>query len=217
MEHEIIEFLLFYAIPRRNTNPIAHRLIDTFGNLRGVLQASEAELCKIDGISKQSALFLRLLLETYGHFCRQGCLSGKRTVFDGTVALLDYAHRHYIDRQTEAPWLLLFDKKGALSDAVCLDEGSFWNAKLSAAQALTHAIEHQAATAILFHKHPDGILNPSEADLYLTRHWVYLFQEICPIEEHYILTDTHAYGILQKEIFVLPPLEQTPDTAEKSQ
>ncbi len=204
-EHEIIEMLLFYAIPRKNTNEIAHDLVKRFGNLRGILQASEAELCTVQGISFHSALYFRFLLELYGHFCRQGITKGEQTVFDGTEELLAYVSRYYLDRQTESPLLLTFDKNGVLLSCTFLDEGGTQESKLFTANAMKIVVEEQAATILLFHKHPDGSIHPSEEDLRLTQQWIYLFKNMnCPLEEHYILTDTLAYGILQKQVFDLP-------------
>lgn len=62
-EHEIIEFLLFYILPRKNTNEIAHVLINKFGSVSGVLKANVDELIKINGLSEKSALFLKLILD----------------------------------------------------------------------------------------------------------------------------------------------------------
>ncbi len=204
-EHEIIEMLLFYAIPRKNTNEIAHDLVKRFGNLRGVLQASETELCTVPGISSRSALYFRFLLELYGHFCRQGISKGEQTVFDGTEELLAYVSRYYLDRKTESPLLLTFDQNGVLLSCTFLEEGGTQTSKLCTAHAMKIAVAEQASTLLLFHKHPDGSVRPSEEDLRLTQQWTYLFGNLnCTLEEHYILTDTLAYGILQKQVFPLP-------------
>ena len=64
-DHELLELLLTYPIARRDVNPLAHRLLDTFGSLQNVLKAEPQELMRVDGIGEQTALFLHLLFDTH--------------------------------------------------------------------------------------------------------------------------------------------------------
>lgn len=73
-DHNVLELLLFYAIPRRDTNPAAHRLISKFGSLSGVFSASVEELQTVEGIGKSSAEYLALVRET-GRRCMLDALS----------------------------------------------------------------------------------------------------------------------------------------------
>ena len=67
-DHEILELLLYYCIPRQDTNPYAHRLIERFGSLTGVLRAQEKELMEVEGIGENTAFYLNLLMETIRHY-----------------------------------------------------------------------------------------------------------------------------------------------------
>ena len=66
-EHEILEMLLYYSVPRRDTNPIAHNLIDRFGSLAGVLEAKEEQLLLVDGITQNSATLIKMILPMFHH------------------------------------------------------------------------------------------------------------------------------------------------------
>ena len=69
--HQILELMLFYAIPRKDTNPLAHKLIDTFGSLSGVLEADPQDLVAVDGVGKSTAAYLKMFIDVFQIYERE--------------------------------------------------------------------------------------------------------------------------------------------------
>jgi len=195
-EHEILELMLFYAIPRRDTNEIAHRLIDRFQNLYGVLTASEEELTEVSGIGASSARFLQLVRETakeavlrklaaqpiltYEQLYRIAVewFSGKP---HGTVAAL------FLD--SEKRWLKLKE----FASAHTVVPPSLSHELLLCAQSC------HASGIVLMHNHADGCLVPSPEDLFQTGElYSFLASHDIRILEHLIVHEFDVIPILEK-------------------
>ena len=146
-DHEALELLLYYAIPRRDTNPIAHALMERYGSLSAVLEAPVEDLRKVEGIGESAAVLLRLVPQ----------LSRKSRLADARETVLNSAER------AGAYLLELF---AGLSREVlyqlCLDQKG--NIRL----LVENAILTSASAVILSHNHPSGIALPSEDDVNTT-------------------------------------------------
>ena len=88
--HEIIEMLLFYSVPRKDTNEIAHRLIKQFGSLAGVFEANLEELQKVKGVTFNSAVLIKMMLPLYHEYVPARC--GRRLHLAGRYALQPHEH-----------------------------------------------------------------------------------------------------------------------------
>lgn len=197
-EHEIVELLLFYVIPRKNTNEIAHALVNRFGNLRGILFAPPQELEQIFGISEQSVIFLQLLSQVYGHLQRQSL--PEDVAYHTAQDVFPLARSYYSGKREECPILLLLDSRLHKMDLVPLGEGSLSAGLISANQVAQAVFSRGAYAFVLIHNHPNGDVTPSQNDLFLTNKWYYLFQSLgCPMLEHLVVTDTEYYPILEKQ------------------
>lgn len=163
---QALELLLFYAIPQRDTNPIAHDLLEHFGSLSQVLEAPVEELKKIKGISEHSAALLRLVTEL-GRFYQVDC--AQRTEMLTTLdACGAYLVPRFFGRKLETVFLLCLDAKCKVLCCREIGEGSVNAASISVRKVVETALSANATTVVLAHNHPSGIALPSADDVQTT-------------------------------------------------
>ena len=121
-DHEALELLLYYAIPRQDTNPIAHRLIERFGSLEGVFSAPAYELQKVEGVGENAATLIRLLFP----LCRRVRTSGGRheVIFNTRENIGSYFIELFLGERREVFYEVCLDAKGKLLACYRLAEGS---------------------------------------------------------------------------------------------
>lgn len=164
--HELLELILFYAIPQKDTNVIGHRLIERFGSLAGVFSARQEELCEVDGISDHAATLLRLWLPAASYALARE--KEEDCVFDTVGRIGEYLIRRYIGVGCETVFLMLLDNSYRLIDCVKVYEGSVNSVGITARKLIETALFRGAAMAVLAHNHPNGTVIPSSDDLHTT-------------------------------------------------
>ncbi len=171
-DHEMLELALFYAIPRSNTNDIAHALLDRFGSLEGVISAAPENLAQIDGIGEHSAIFLSLIGEFLRRVARASVKPKKKyTCLQDAV---DHLHRMFIGVAQERIYLMMFDNGMRLIDTVELARGAVNHVSLDPHRLMKEALLCNASAVLIAHNHPDGEPRPSEDDLRTTDRIQYL-------------------------------------------
>lgn len=165
-DHEALELLLYYAIPRRDTNPIAHALMERYGSLSAVLSAPAEDLQKVAGVGESAAVLLRLAPQ----LCRKARLSdaAQETVLNGTERAGSYLLELFAGMNQEVLYQLCLDQKGKLLACKRLSEGSVNSAELNIRRMVENAILTSASGVILSHNHPSGIALPSQDDFNTT-------------------------------------------------
>lgn len=161
-DHEILEMLLFYSIPRINTNETAHRLIDHFGSLSGVLSAKRHELTAVPGIGEQSADLVGLIGELYLRTDREDEKSSPR--FKNLDDVGRYLVKQLDGLARERVLLLLLTADFRLIATHQISEGSVNESNVDVRQIMEYAIMAKASHIVLAHNHPDPMLTPSQAD-----------------------------------------------------
>ncbi len=161
-EHEVLELLLYYCIPRRDTNEIAHNLCSHFGSLSKVLDASVYELQRVEGMGENAAIFLSLLKEVnqYYHINRFE-LTKPLDSYDAVGA---YLRSHFLTAKNESVYLLCLDAKRMAISCDKITEGSLNSAVISPRRVVQMALDRNATFVILGHNHPGGIAIPSDED-----------------------------------------------------
>ena len=195
-DHELLEVLLFYAVPRQDTNQLAHELIEHFGSLKGLMEADIAEISALHGLGNSSALLIKTTMEL---FCRYAKDSVETIYYYDTIQKVAlYLKNLYIGQIKEASYAMLLDNKMKLLEVVKVGEGSVNSSPVSLRALLEAVIRKNAAAVILSHNHADGILTPSAEDLAVTRQiYDYLRQIGIPLLEHIIISGKEAYPIMQ--------------------
>ena len=166
-EVQVLELLLFYVIPQKDTNPIAHALLDRFGSLAKVLDAPLPKLMEVDGIKKNAATFLRLM-SAVG---RSDAISHSKeeTRLTTIAACGQYLKSFFKGRRNETVFLLSLDAKLKVLACRQVGEGSINYASVPIRRVVEMAIEDGATTVVLAHNHPSGIAIPSDDDVHTTR------------------------------------------------
>lgn len=165
---QVLEMLLFFTTPRRDTAPIASRLIEHFGGLASVLEASPEELQQVDGIGENSAVLLTLFRAVAKrHMHERIDPSGIMDTFDKCgYYLLPY----FFGERDEVVYLLCLDGKLKVRNCQMMFRGSVNNVQVSARRLTETAIACGASYVVLAHNHTNGIALPSQDDEIATRH-----------------------------------------------
>lgn len=164
---QVLELLLFYAIPQKDTNPIAHALLDRFGSLSRVLEADVEELKKVPGISDHSATLLALVTELCRYY--QVDCSQRMEVLTTLDACGAYLVPRFFGRNNETVFLLCLDAKCKVLCCKEVGEGSVNSASISIRKIVETALSANATTVVLAHNHPSGVALPSAEDVQTTR------------------------------------------------
>lgn len=166
-DHEILEYLLYFTNAQKDTNPLAHALIDAFGDLAGVLEASEEELMEVKGIGPSSARLLHLLPEAAACYERSRARDWRN--LNSTERLGRYVLAQFQRRTREQALLLGLNQYGRLRRTVWLSgEGSLDRVELEVQTVVTEAVRLDSPVVVLAHNHPSGNVLPSRADIEAT-------------------------------------------------
>ncbi len=196
--HEVMELLLTYAIPRRDVNADAHALIDRFGSVAGVLDATPEELCEVDGIGEQAVLLLKLIPAVLRRYNTDKCNLGEP--MDTVAKLGAYLHARYTGVTHERVYLLLFDNAMRLIDCCHIGDGAVNCANVTVRRIAELAFAKHAACAVLAHNHPRGLAIPSGSDCEITEVISNALDILgIPLLEHLIVTENSYSPILRRQ------------------
>ena len=163
---QVLELLLFFSVPRQDTNPIAHALLDHFGSLYQVLEAPVEELRKVKGVGEQSALLLSLMNDVARYY--QVDRTMREKILPTVQACGEYLVPFFFGRNVETVFLLCLDAKCKVLCCKEVGQGSVNSAGISVRKIVETALAANATTVVLAHNHPSGNPAPSQADDTLT-------------------------------------------------
>ena len=161
-DHEALELLLYYAIPRRDTNPIAHALMERYGSLSAVLAAPVEDLKKVEGVGESAAILLKLAPQLY----RKAKMSDaeQETILSSVERVGAYLLDRFAGEKNEVVYQLCLDRKGKLLACKKLGEGGVTSADLDIRRLVENALLTGASAVVLAHNHPSGVALPSRDD-----------------------------------------------------
>ena len=166
-DYELLELLLFGAIPRRDTKPLAKTLIDRFGSLAGVLAASPAALQQVAGVGETVAVQLKATRAAGIRLARAEVRS--RPVLSSWDKVVDYCRARLGREETEHFWVLYLDRKNAVLADEEQSRGTVDHTPVYPREVVKRALELGASALILVHNHPSGDPTPSAADISITK------------------------------------------------
>ncbi len=164
--HEILEYILYAFIPRKDTNSIAHALIEAFGSLANVLNAAYDDLFAVKGMTKNAALFLTLM-PSIGRAYQKSLLDAKVRL-TGYSAMSNYIKRLFYGLAEEAVYLISLDVHDNLINTQLIAKGDNKSVAVSAKVVVNAALRAKASSVVIAHNHPRGNATPSDADIDLT-------------------------------------------------
>ncbi len=164
--HKMLELLLFYCIPRIDTNETAHQMINRYGTLADVLDAPVEELKEFRGMSENAAVLLKLIMPIARQYLEDK--AAKEPTFMSLDQMGEYLLKYYAGLQGEKAGVLSMDTAGKL---ICFDfisEGDIGSVGLSLRDLAKLILDRGATAVVLSHNHPSGMLLPSHNDVTLT-------------------------------------------------
>lgn len=198
LEYEILELLLTYAIPIKDTKPIAKELIEKFGNLDGVVMASIDELMSVKGIKQNSAIFLKLLGDTSEYLYR-GDMKRDGIQLRDKESLLKYLRSDIGFSSREEFKVIFLNNFNILVGSETLFVGTIDKSAVYPREILEKVIQYKAKGVIFAHNHPSGNLRPSKQDIQITEHMQEVLEMIdVKLLEHIIITKDGYFSFLQE-------------------
>ena len=167
MDHELIEYLLALAIPRRDTKPLAKALLAEFGGIAGLLTADAEALARVPGMGETSAAAIRIAHAAALRLLRAQV--AERPILANWQALLDYLRADMAHHTIERVRVLHMNSRNMLIRDELMGEGSIDEAAVYVREVIRRAIDLGSSAIILVHNHPSGDPAPSRADIDLTR------------------------------------------------
>lgn len=164
--HNILELLLFYAIPRMDTNEIAHNLIKQFGGISEVFDAPHSELIKVKGVSDNAATLIKLIPSLSRVYMQNQSLDS--LVLDSSKKIGEYFVNQFIGKNQEIVYIMCLDSSCSIINCNVLAQGTVTQANVSIRIITEIVVKHNACSVILAHNHPRGLAVASNEDVITT-------------------------------------------------
>jgi len=199
-EHQVLELLLFYGIPQRDTNEIAHELIRKFGSLSKVLEATPEELAEVKYVGDNVTTLFRLITEVARYY--QVNCAMREMILPTIDACGRYLVPFFHGRQNETVFLLGLDAKCKVLSCEKVGEGSVNSAGIPVRKIVEMALKANATSVILAHNHPSGLAIPSGEDVQTTRRVAMALDAVeIGLVDHIIVADSDWVSLSQSELY----------------
>ena len=199
-DHQLLEFLLFHVIPRRDTNPVAHRLMKRFGSFSAVLEADPKDVTGVEGVGDKAAAFLSMLPQVTRRYFHDRVARDrpKLTAFE---AVAGYLIPLMAGRVEEVFYVLCLDSQGRVIYPALVGKGTVKDAAVHSRHVVEVAARHRAVSVLLAHNHPGGEARPSRQDRDLTR---LLVQALGPLDihvpDHFIIEGNQVFSFAREGV-----------------
>lgn len=193
---QILELLLFYVIPRRDTNPVAHNLLNRFGSLSAVLDAPVSEIAKVEGMGESAAQFLHLVMDVSA--CYQTDRVAKVQILPTLESCAEYLVPFFFGRKVETVYLLCLDGKCKVLSCCQIAEGNVNTTGISVRKVVEQALIANASAVVLAHNHPGGVAIPSREDIQTTHYIASALRAVdISFVDHVIVAEDDYVSLIQ--------------------
>ena len=195
-EHQVLELLLFYGIPQRDTNEIAHALMEKFGSLSRVLEASPEELAEVKYVGDNVTTLFQLITAVARYY--QVSCAMREEILPTLDKCGEYLVPRFFGRATETVFLLCMDAKCKVLCCREVGQGSVNSAGISVRKIVETALGVNATTVILAHNHPSGLALPSSEDVQTTRRVAAALEAVeIHLADHIVVADGDYVSMVQ--------------------
>ena len=164
--HQVLELLLFYGRSRGDTNPLAHRLLEAFGSLQGVLEAKPEQLMQVNGVGEETATLLSLMLPLFRRYEGSVCANTQKLTHYTDVR--DYCYAMLVGYRKECFGVISVSSTMKVLGSRIVAEGVLTEVPAYPRLVVEAALNHNAYGVILCHNHPGGEARPSQRDIDMT-------------------------------------------------
>ena len=161
LEHELLEVLLYPILPRIDTNPLAHTLINTFGSFSAVFNATFSQLIAVKGVGEKTAIYINLLAKSIDTVINS---NDSAVILNGFEAIKKEASKIFVNEREEKLFLYMLDKKYKKIALLEFSDKEIYAVKLDVSDIANAFALYKPVHVILLHNHPSGVAEPSRAD-----------------------------------------------------
>ena len=200
-DHEKLEYLLYPFIPRRDTNPIAHELLETFGTFKQVLDAEASDLAAVKGMTENAAIYLHTLPEVMSAYI----LSEKGSRLHGTRDCAEYLIARIGGRKEEHFLVIYLEEGGRILMTEEISTNRRREVVVDRDRIVRNAVKYGAKYVVLGHNHPNGTIAPSEEDVEATNRIVQALGVVnIKLGDHLIVSGCEYYSMMVQGDLVDP-------------
>jgi len=195
--HEVLELLLFYARARGDVNPLAHRLLDVFGSLKGVLEAPADRLMAVEGVGEETATLISMMVPMFRRY--EMCLCEQPRKLIRYVDVLDYCRALLTGLRKERFYVISISSQMKILGQRIVAEGSLSEVPAYPRLVAETVLNHNAYGVILCHNHPGGEAVPSMGDVDITRELESMLAKLgVALMDHIIVADGQTYSLAKQ-------------------
>lgn len=192
--HEVLELLLFYGRAQGDVNPLAHRLLDAFGSLKGVLEARPEQLMSVEGVGEQSATLISLMLPMFRRY--SACVCEERKRIGNRTEATEYCMALLAGLRTEHFYAICLNAAGQVLGRRLIAEGSLTEVAAYPRLVVETALNYNAHSVVLCHNHPSGIAQPSQADVATTQELMRVLSALhITLLDHIVVAGEQTYSM----------------------
>ena len=196
-DYEIIELLLTFAIPRKDTKPIAKELLRRFKTFQGVLEAPYEELMEVKGVGEQAAFIIKFFLEAPTYYLRSKIT--KKEYLNSARDVLRYLEVSMRSLKHEIFKVIFLNAKNEIIETETLHEGTLNQSIVYPRKIMEKALKYNASSLIFVHNHPSGNARPSPQDREITRNLVFAARMMdMDVYDHIIIGHNDYYSFAEK-------------------
>ena len=194
-DHEILEMILYYICPRKNTNDIAHQLIDKFGSFAGVLDAEYDDLINMKNISENAAILFKIITKTLPAYYNS---RSDGIQFDSIEKIMRMFERYFVGLNHEEMRMACFDNNFRMLSNILVSSGTQYSANISVRTNIKEVLRTNASSAVICHNHPHCDTTASAEDKNATKQISHILKMInVELIDHIIVTEERTYSLRQ--------------------
>ncbi len=199
-DHKVLEALLFYGISQKDTNELAHALIDTFGSLTAVLEADADSLFQVKGMTERAVTLIKMILPISRRYTADR--NANRREFTSVEQLCEYLVERHQGYGKEVFMLTSLNELGNLISCDILSKGDTLNVSFEVKDVVQKALKHNATYVVISHNHMTGILTPSQTDIDTTKSLAYTLKSMgIKLIDHIIVSGDKYVSLVKNRYF----------------